>query len=207
MTMTLFQLPPSPNNVKVQVALRIKGIDFETVDVEFSGDRSAVVEATGQPLTPAIKHGSVCLFGSGAILRYIDANFRDQGPRLFAESREQMYAIEEWEKWANGEFKWVIIHIAQQMFSGQDDPEATKKSHDLLATLAPKIEEALQDQEFLTGANPNAADATLYGWAKYVAVDLETAPENHPSRFFGQKIQLPESYKKMHAWLKRMAAF
>jgi len=205
-TLTLYQLPPSPNNIKVRVALGIKGIAAEHVDFGLGADRSQVVEVSGQPLTPTIKHGDTVLFGSGAILRYLDANFRDQGPRLFSETQEGMREIEAWESWANGEFAGAFLHVARQFFSGQDDPAATQLANELLRELTPKIEAALETNDFLMGDAPTAADATLYPWASYTAID-PGVPEGSPAAFFASRIQLPAEFAKTRAWLARMAAF
>jgi glutathione S-transferase len=206
MTLTLYQLPPSPNNIKVRVACGIKGIEVETVDFGLNVDRSQVIEVSGQPLTPTIKHGDVVLFGSAAILRYIDANFRE-GPRLFSETQEGMRKIEEWESWANDTFSQAMILVARQFFAGQDDPAATQKANDLLRELAPKIEAALEGNEFLMGATPTAADVTLFPWVSYTAVDPAQAPAGSPPAFFAERIQLPAELTKTRAWLAKMAAF
>jgi len=206
MTLTLYQLPPSPNNIKVRVAFGIKGIDAEFVDFGFNADRSQVVEVSGQPLTPTIKHNDVVLFGSGAILRYLDANFRE-GPQLFSATQEGMREIEEWEVWANNTFSGAMIPVARQLFSGQDDPTATEAANALLRELAPRIEAALESKPFLTGEAPNAADVTLYPWVSYTAIDKDSVPAESPAAFFAARIQLPAEFSKTRAWLGRMAAF
>ncbi len=46
-----WELPPSPNNTKVRMALRFKGIDFETVPVN-PRDRTDLVATSGKFLEP-----------------------------------------------------------------------------------------------------------------------------------------------------------
>lgn len=206
MTVTLTQLPPSPNNIKIRVALGLKGIEADYVDIDLQNDRQGLVELSGQPLTPAIKHKEAVLFGSGAILRYLDANFRDQGPRLFCEQTERMREIEAWEHFANHEFALVFLYVVRQYFKGEDDPAATKQAQDLIEKLAPKIEAALEDQPFLLGDAPTAADVTLYPWVSYTTIPGEL-PEGSPAAFFASRIQLPAEFSKTRAWVGRMAAF
>ena len=43
----LWELALSPNNTKVRMALRFKGVDFEAIPLD-PRDRSAVLEASGQ---------------------------------------------------------------------------------------------------------------------------------------------------------------
>ena len=78
----LYQIGGSPNNVRVRIALGFKGLAYDTWDLpmetgQFPFDRSRLVELSGQPRTPVLKHGEVVIFDSGGILRYLEANFRD----------------------------------------------------------------------------------------------------------------------------------
>jgi glutathione S-transferase len=77
----LWELSPSPNNLKVRLALRFKGIPFEAIPVD-PADRSGVLAISGQELTPVIEDRGIVLNDSEAILHYLEANYRD-APRLF----------------------------------------------------------------------------------------------------------------------------
>ncbi len=99
----LYQIGGSPNNLRVRIALGFKGLAYDTWDLpmgtgQFPFDRSRLVELSGQPRTPVLKHGEVVIFDSGGILRYLEANFRDT-PRLFREDWAVHGEIEEWEHW------------------------------------------------------------------------------------------------------------
>lgn len=205
MPLTFYQLAPSPNNIKVRLALSLKDIPYESVNIELNSDRANVVEATGQPLTPAITHDGISLFGSGAILRYLDANFRQRGPRLFSETQDGMRAIEDWEKWANNEFAQSIGLVIRQLFDSQDRPQDTELAQTLLKKNAPRIESALKDQDYLLGDSPNAADLTLYPWAKYTVIDSSKVPANSPAAFLANRIQLPKEFQRTHAWIARVS--
>ena len=76
------ELSPSLNSTKVRMALRFKGIDFEAREVD-SESRAALVEVSGQELSPVIEHDGRVLNDSEAILNYLDANWRDS-PRCGA---------------------------------------------------------------------------------------------------------------------------
>jgi len=82
-----WELSPSPNNIKVRMALRIKGIDFETIPVDFL-DRKPLREVSGQDLSPVIEDKGIVLNDSEAILQYLDANYPDT-PRLFPSDRSR----------------------------------------------------------------------------------------------------------------------
>ena len=83
------------NNMKVRIALKYKDLQYEFRSID-PRHRDEVVELTGQPLTPIMRHGDVLLFDSGAILRYLDANF-PAASRLFSGNRKTLVAIEDWE--------------------------------------------------------------------------------------------------------------
>ncbi|MHC4832000.1 MAG: glutathione S-transferase family protein [Planctomycetota bacterium] len=204
----LYELPPSPNNVKVRIALGYKGIPYERRMVEFGDDtRDIVIKASGQPLTPAIEHGSVRLFGSAAILRYIDANFPDQGPRLFAATREGMYAIEEWEKFGRREAIQPLGMVINQMFSGQIDDEATKKANEMMAELSGKVEEQLNKTEFLAGDSMTAADITTAPVMFYAMIPEAVAATLPPAAFMRERLRLPEGRDKTRAWVNKVMAY
>jgi glutathione S-transferase len=75
------ELAPSPNSIKVRLALRAKELEFEVVPVD-PRDRSAVVAVSGQELTPVIEDKGIVLNDSEAILHYLDANYRGESLRL-----------------------------------------------------------------------------------------------------------------------------
>lgn len=91
-----FELAPSPNNTKVRMALRYKGIPFQAVDVD-GAQRGPVLDVSGQVLTPVIQDKGVVIVDSEAILQYLDANYRDT-PRLFPAERDGRKACDRWKE-------------------------------------------------------------------------------------------------------------
>ena len=91
-----YELAPSPNNTKVRMALRFKGIEFEAIPVD-PRDRTAVIEASGQELTPVIADRGIVLNDSEAILQYLDANYPDT-PRLFPPERAGRKMCDRWKR-------------------------------------------------------------------------------------------------------------
>lgn len=91
-----WELAPSPNNLKVRMALRYKGIDFEAVPVD-ARERRDIIRVSGQELTPVIEDRGIVLHDSEAILHYLDANYRE-APRLYPAERAGRYAADAWRK-------------------------------------------------------------------------------------------------------------
>ncbi len=90
-----WELSPSPNNTKVRMALRYKGIEFEAVPVD-PMNRQPVIEASGQELTPVIEDRGIVLNDSEAILQYLDANH--PGPRLHPRLRAGRRECDAWKR-------------------------------------------------------------------------------------------------------------
>ena len=97
-SLKLYDLTPSPNNIKVRCALAYKKLSYERILVD-PANREAVVKVSTQPLTPTLLHGDTVVFDSYAILRYLDANFPET-PRLFSTDRPTLKSIEAWELYA-----------------------------------------------------------------------------------------------------------
>lgn len=90
------ELAPSPNSVKVRLALKFKAVPFEVVEVDPS-DRASVLAVSGQELTPVIEDRGIVLNDSEAILHYLDANYPDS-PRLYPGDRAGRYACDGWKQ-------------------------------------------------------------------------------------------------------------
>ncbi|MBL4844641.1 MAG: glutathione S-transferase family protein [Planctomycetes bacterium] len=201
--LTLLTLPPSPHNTKVRLALKLKALDFETVLVGFE-DRSAVVERSGQPLTPVLIDGERVVYDSFGIMRYLDANWPE--PRLFSEEREKQREIEAWERFAVAELGGALGLVAGQLFSGKIDDEATRQAQKLLDALPERVEDALADSDYLMGARPNAADLTVMPFLIYAATSPTEYPEGTPMRFVAERLELSARFTLTRAWIERVRA-
>ena len=58
----LYTLPLSPYNIKVRLALKLKGLTFESVEYAGFDDREEVVKVSGQPLTPVLTDGDKAIY-------------------------------------------------------------------------------------------------------------------------------------------------
>jgi glutathione S-transferase len=200
----LYDLPISTNSTKVRLALGYKGIPCERIPV-VPDDRTALVKVSGQPLAPVLVDGETVIFDSSAILRYLDANFRDT-PRLFAESREEMKAIEEWEHFAGHEPGKAIGAMFGEMRAATKNPDAIRKANELLNSAADRVEEALAGGPWLLGNRLTAADVTLAP-RLYAGMLPPAAVEKMPLlRFFADNLRL-EGHPRTRAWVGRVMAY
>ncbi len=75
---TLYTAPLSMFGMKVEIALREKGVDFERVSVPYSGENGyapkhpVVLEANPKRQVPVLVHGELQLFDSSQIFEYLE---------------------------------------------------------------------------------------------------------------------------------------
>jgi glutathione S-transferase len=204
-TLRLYDLAPSPNNIKVRLALGYKKVAYERIAVD-PADRTTVVAATGQPLTPAIEHGGVKLFDSAAILRYIDANL--PGPRLFSADRETMKSIENWEMRGKTQVQPCVGRMFGQFFAPQPDPEECAAASQALHAATADIETRLASSKHLVGDAVTAADLSI---APFVAMGdlahLAPLKAGTPHAFFQKHLDLGPGRERTREWARRMMAF
>ncbi|MFQ5669036.1 MAG: glutathione S-transferase family protein [Acidobacteriota bacterium] len=200
----MFDLAPSPNNIKVRLALGFKKIPYERIPVDFE-DREPVIRASGQPLAPALLHGDTVIFESGAILRYLEGNFRDT-PRLFSSDREVIHQIEEWENWARQAPSQGVGICFRESFSENPSRETLAKARALLHTAADRLEASLADHPFLLGDTLTAADLFIAPWIHCGLLPPATPESFPPIRFLTENFRL-EGHPRTRDWTKRIMSY
>ena len=207
-SLRLFHLGPSPNCIKARVALGFKGVPYEAVAVD-PQDRAPVVEATGQPLTPALTHGGVKLFDSGAILRYVDANFA--GPPLFAADRDTMRAIEDWEMHGRAGMRASLGAAYTMAFGGIESTQENiakirEEVHAAAATFEGRLVET--ESDWLVDDRLTAADVTCASiWCYFAGLQHPALRSGPFGGFIGEHFGLGADFPRMVAWVERTAAF
>ncbi len=147
------------NNIKVRLALEHKGIPYEFRTIEPT-DRDELVRVSGQFLTPAMVDGDVVLFDSGAILRYLDANYPET-PKLYGRSHSEQWEIEDWERFGRGPLAEPMMSLVHARVRGEDVTPALEESAvaDFGEALR-KLEGRLDGRQWLVGDEMTAADIT-----------------------------------------------
>lgn len=196
--LTLHQLPPSPNNVKVRLALKLKGLDHDVVDYAGFDGREALVAATGQPLTPVLVDGERSVYDSYGILRYLDANWPE--PRLFFDTREEQREVETWENLARNGLSPALGIALGAVIEGANDPAPFEMAERLTNELAPRIEAALENSEYLVGGRLSAADLTVASFLAPSIIDPAQAPEGSLIHAIASRVRLSGRFQKTRAW-------
>lgn len=179
------------NNMKVRVALGFKLIayTFHTID---PADRTEIVRLSGQHLTPVLEHGDRVLFDSAAILRYLEANFRD-APPLFGANRDEQWAIEELELFARTTLAAPMMEIVHHRVAGRTvDPAMDSRCTEAFAKAATSLIDRLDGRTWLVGERMSAADVTA-------------AAVMYRIRASGL-FELPERASTIDGWIDRVMA-
>ena len=179
------------NNFKVRVALNYKGIPFVFNRID-PGDRSTVLELSGQPLTPMIVHGNVVLFDSSAIIRYLEANFLDT-PRLFPPDRNTIREIERWETFARGPLAEPVLIVVGQRIAGVTDEAGLVRAAEAFAAVAKELEEHLAERDWLVGDQMTAADV-FCGPVVFRSISIGA-------------FETPSDLPRVHDWADRVMAY
>ena len=147
------------NNMKVRVALGFKDIPYEFKAID-PAERTEIVRLSGQHLTPVLVHGDRVLFDSAAILRYLEANFRDRPP-LFGSSHDEQWAIEDLELFARATLAGPMMQIVHHRVSGGTVDDAMQsRCAGAFAEAAATLIERMAGREWLVGDRMSAADVT-----------------------------------------------
>ena len=191
-----WELSPSPNNTKVYMALRFKGIPFEVVPVD-PFDRAEIVAATGQELTPAIEDKGIVLNDSEAILQYLDASYRET-PRLFASDRAGRKKSEAWKSELDDSIirSWLPIFLASIGRADACDPSVRNDFEQFLAGL----DERLADSDSF---GQPIDDLRVAEWATYALPGPELIARVRLFGKFKEQYAVPEGrYARLETFLK-----
>ena len=207
--LTLHELTGSPNSVKARIGLGYKGLKYDRKPVEldkYPGDRDSVVKLSRQPRLPVLQHGQTVIFDSGAILRYLEANFPDTPP-IFVDDYAGHGEIERWEIASRTEIGEPIGMMFGQALAPESDPQVIAKANQLLAERTGPLEDKLSNVEFLVGDHLTAADIACAA-SLYLIDQSEESARSHPvAKFFHVHLKLGEDRGKTRAWVRRVMTY
>jgi len=193
--LTLYEHPLSPYAQKCKIALREKGVAFDTKMPDAVGTGLAGGEfrdASPRIEVPALIHGGVTLFDSTIILEYIEETWPD--PALLPTSpiaRARARMIEDMMDTHYEAITWALgeIHFFKRA-GGAKAAELTTTAGEQLAQAHAWLERMLGDADWFSGRH--------FGWA-----DLAVAPFVNASVGFDLG---PGAGSRLAAWLDRANA-
>ena len=198
-------LPPSTFTRTVRLACHEKGIDYELVDA---------MPSTIDPINPfrkipAITHGSVTLYESIAILRYLERIFPDR--RLWPEDAVAAAACDQWASAvADSLVNSALRYMASRFGFIPAPAEMAQKYLDKTAEVVPIFDRQLANHRFLAGESLTAADLYLYPLYAYFPdiAELRTIVDKAPNlkRWAGEMAARPSARATEPAFKPQIAA-
>jgi glutathione S-transferase len=154
--LTLYRAPFSTNVERVALALAYKGLDAESVWIEYS-DRSPVERVSGQPLVPVLVDGDRVLVESMDIVRYLDE--RQPEPPLYPADPARREELLVFIDWFNGVWKaWP------NSIEGGADSAASSAA---MAASLDRFEAMLHGRDHIMSEDFSAADIAAFPFLKF----------------------------------------
>lgn len=162
--MRLYRARFSTNVERVALALAHKGLEVESVWIEYS-DRSPVEEVSGQGLVPVLVDGERVVFDSPVILRYLEE--RSPEPPLFPSDPARRAELDVFVDWFNQ--VWKVWPNAIEAELGQPEPNQALIADYSTAmdTALDHFERLLTGRDHIFGDEFSAADCIAFPFLKY----------------------------------------
>lgn len=198
MAITLYRAPFSTNVERVTLAVAHKGLEAESVWIEYS-DRSPVIEVSGQELVPVIVDGDLVINDSLVILAYLEETYPD--PPLFPRDRARRAETYVFLEWFDAVWKPAPNAMEDALEAGAEpEPE-----HALaLGRRLDRFERMLESRDYLLGDEFTAADCAAYPFLKYAAG--RPAEDEELFHLILDEHQSVEGRPRLAAWIERVAA-
>ena len=201
MAIKLYRAPYSTNVERVALALAHKGLEVESVVIDYS-DRSLVECVSGQGLVPVIDDDGHLVADSTRILRHLEERHPD--PPLFPRDQARRAELDVFLEWFDEIWKGPPNEIATELATG------TAPDSDRIAALAGQMagwldvfERMLTGRDHLLGDAFSAADCAAFPFLKYALV-RDPADDELFHRVLDDHQQLGDDHPRLAEWIARV---
>jgi glutathione S-transferase len=194
----LYRARWSTNSERVALALAHKGLDAESVWIEYS-DRSEVKRVSGQGLVPVIDWDGTVVHDSPRILEYLEE--REPDPPLYPADRARRAEMDTLIDWFNGVWKTWPNGIEAEL--GRPEPDEAKIDAHAAAMAASldRFEALLSGRDHLFGDELSAADCIAYPFVKFAAF-REPEDDELFHRILDDYQQLGAQHERLRSWIE-----
>ncbi|CAD6238324.1 unnamed protein product [Miscanthus lutarioriparius] len=191
----------SPFVLRVRVALHLKGLDYEYVELDLT-DKSDLLLATNpvHKKVPVLLHGGKPVCESMLIVEYLDEAFRGAGPASFLPADPHGRAVARfWAAYVDGELlsSWLAIYAAR---TEEDKAEAGARMLGAVDALEGALADAQRtgsENGWFGGDGVGLVDLALGGFVPAIQASEPTT---------GLRIVDPARAPRLAAWADRFCA-
>jgi glutathione S-transferase len=198
----LHAIPFSTNVERVSLALAYKGLGAEVVMHE-AGDRSAIVELSGQELVPVIEHQGRVIADSPVIIEYLEE--LQPEPPLYPSDPARAAEMRVFIDWFNGVWKGPPNAIAGAIDAGNADQARLDALGAQMTRALEWFEALLTERDFLFGDQVSAADFVVFPFVKYAAA-IDPADDETFHQVLNRYQPLGDDHRRVAAWIQRLDA-
>jgi glutathione S-transferase len=162
----LYRAPWSTNCERVTLALGHKGLEAESIWVDYS-DRRPVEQVSGQPLVPVVDFDGEIVFDSPRIIARLDQLHPD--PPLLPADRARRAELDVFVEWFQHVWKRAPNEIERILGLPETDPAQIAELSKLMDDWLDFFESLLAGRNYLFGDDFSAADCIAYPFLKYAA--------------------------------------
>jgi glutathione S-transferase len=190
------RIPFSTNVERIALACGIKAVAVEWVDHD-PGDRSALIELSGQELTPVAEFGADVVFDSPRILERLDREFPD--PPLYPADRPARARAEIFVEWFNEVWKRAPNAL------DADDLDAAEAAAHVAAIDAStaRFEAILAESDYLLGPGPGIADVIAFPFLRYAVDEPDPGDADRFHAILRERLS-PGGHPALDAWVERI---
>jgi maleylpyruvate isomerase len=198
----LYAIPYSTNVERVALALGHKGLAAEVI-MSDPTDRSAIREASGQDLVPALDDDGFVVVDSSRIIEHLERRFPD--PPLFPVEPARRAEVRVFVEWFDRVWKRPPNAIDAELAKpAPDHIRIAALEHELRATLD-VFDAMLDGRDYLMSDSLTAADCAAFPFLKY-GLWIEPSDDERFHHILAQNLALDGDHPRLDAWVRRVSA-
>ena len=201
-TVRLYRAEWSTNCERVGLALAHKGIEAQSVLIEYS-NRGPVEAISGQSLVPVIEDGGEVIHDSVAIMRHLDR--RTPELPLFPADPAHRAGVDVFIEWFERVYKHAPNAIEDELEREQPDEQRIAELGAEMTGRLEIFEGLLAGSEYLVAGRLSAADFVAFPFLKY-ALHRDPADTEVFHVILHDYQPLGDSHPSLRAWIDRIGA-